>query len=222
MSLPNNNQHNHSELRCPLCRAVLATALTASLLSGCASSGESQTSSEQLETQEVEQTPVATEEPQSEQLSEAEQIEEEQLERREEAQARGLDLDDPLDAAMLEDPDEEENPLAIRRIQFAFDSSVVSDKFIPVVEAHGEYLADNPNRKMTVEGHTDERGSREYNLALGERRAEAVKRLLIANGASREQIEVVSYGEEDPLIAESNEQAWAENRRAELIYAGGE
>ena len=175
---------------------------------------------EELAEEEVEETQIATEESESEQQAETGQPNAEKLERREQAQARGLDLDDPLDAAMLEDPDEEENPLAVRRIHFAFDSSEIREEFIPVIEAHGGYLADNPNRSMTLEGHTDERGSREYNLALGERRAEAVRRLLVANGANRDQLEIVSYGEEDPLIAESNEEAWAENRRVELLYEG--
>lgn len=134
---------------------------------------------------------------------------------RAEALARGLDPDDPLDAAILEDPD---SPLEIRRVHFAFDSSEIREEDEPVVRAHGEFLGENREVTMTVEGHTDERGSREYNLALGERRAESVKRLLMSHGARSAQIEVVSYGEEAPRVNESNEEAWAENRRAELIY----
>lgn len=135
--------------------------------------------------------------------------------RREEAEARGLDPDEPLDAAILDDPD---TPLKTRRIHFAFDSSQIPEDALPVLKAHGEFLGEHPELRMTVEGHTDERGSRAYNLALGERRAEAVKELLRAHGAGTEQVETVSYGEEQPLVPESNEQAWAENRRAELVY----
>ena len=136
-------------------------------------------------------------------------------ERLEEAEARGLDPEDPLDAAVLED---EDSPLATRRVHFAFDSSEIRDEDMPILEAHGEFLAEHPERTMTIEGHTDERGSREYNLALGERRAESVARRLRASGADAEQLEIVSYGEENPLVPESNEEAWAENRRAELLY----
>ncbi|MBK1727304.1 peptidoglycan-associated lipoprotein Pal [Halorhodospira neutriphila] len=128
---------------------------------------------------------------------------------------RGLDPDEPLDAAILDDPD---TPLKTRRIHFAFDSSQIPEDALPVLKAHGEFLGEHPELRMTVEGHTDERGSRAYNLALGERRAEAVKELLRAHGAGTEQVETVSYGEEQPLVPESNEQAWAENRRAELVY----
>ncbi len=145
----------------------------------------------------------------------ADDLDEDEAELREAARAEGLDPDDPLDAAVLEEP---ESPLATRRVHFAFDSSEIRDEDVPVLEAHGAFLEEHPDERITVEGHTDERGSREYNLALGERRAESVARLLRANGARTDQIEIVSYGEEDPLVSESNEDAWAENRRAELIY----
>ncbi|MCG5531455.1 peptidoglycan-associated lipoprotein Pal [Halorhodospira halochloris] len=220
MNRPDFHNRRPYSLRYPIYQPALAITLTAILLGGCAAMLEEPPPEDDLETEEVEETPIAAEEPEGEPAAEAEGLDEEDLERREEAEARGLDLDDPLDAAMLEDPDEQENPLAVRRIHFAFDSSEIRDEFIPVIEAHGAYLADHPERSMTIEGHTDERGSREYNLALGERRAESVMRLLVANGANRDQLEIVSYGEEDPLVAESNEEAWAENRRAELLYEG--
>lgn len=138
-----------------------------------------------------------------------------EAERLEEAEARGLDPDDPLDAAILEEPD---SPLETRRVHFAFDSSEIREEDEPVLRAHGEFLDAHPDIAITVEGHTDERGSREYNLALGERRAESVKRMLMSYGARSRQVEVVSYGEEAPLVNESNEEAWAQNRRAELLY----
>ena len=87
-----------------------------------------------------------------------------------------------------------------------------------MVIAHGEYLAANPTVTVTIEGHTDERGSREYNVGLGERRANAVKRLMLAQGAFETQIVTVSYGEERPLALGSDEAAWAQNRRAEILY----
>jgi len=103
-----------------------------------------------------------------------------------------------------------------RIVYFDFDSYVVRDDGRPVVEAHARLLNANRARKMTVEGHTDERGGREYNLALGQKRAEAVVRSLTLLGAGEAQLEAVSFGEERPAVQGSDEAAWAKNRRAEL------
>lgn len=108
--------------------------------------------------------------------------------------------------------------VSIRVIYFDYDASEVREDYRDVVIAHGAYLAANPTVTLTVEGHADERGSREYNIALGERRANAVKNLLLAQGAHAGQIVTVSYGEERPLEMGSDESAWAQNRRAELVY----
>ena len=108
--------------------------------------------------------------------------------------------------------------LSSHTILFDYDSSDIRDDFRDVVIAHGEYLAANPQLIVTVEGHADERGSREYNVSLGERRANAVRRLLLAQGAAESQITTVSYGEERPLVLGSDEAAWSQNRRAELVY----
>ena len=103
-----------------------------------------------------------------------------------------------------------------RIVYFDFDSYTVRDDGRPVVEAHARLLTANRARKMTVEGHTDERGGREYNLALGQKRAEAVVRALTLLGATDAQLEAVSFGEERPSAQGSDEAAWAKNRRAEL------
>jgi peptidoglycan-associated lipoprotein len=103
-----------------------------------------------------------------------------------------------------------------RIVYFDFDSFVVRDDGRPVVEAHARVLNANRSRKMIVEGHTDERGGREYNLALGQKRAEAVVRSLTLLGAGDAQLEAVSFGEERPAEQGSDEAAWAKNRRAEL------
>ena len=103
-----------------------------------------------------------------------------------------------------------------RIVYFDFDSYAVRDDGRPVVEAHARLLTANRARKMTVEGHTDERGGREYNLALGQKRAEAVVRALTLLGATDAQLEAVSFGEERPSAQGSDEAAWAKNRRAEL------
>lgn len=114
--------------------------------------------------------------------------------------------------------DNPSSPLAIRTIFFDYDESQIREDHRDVVVAHGRYLATNPTVTITVEGHADERGSREYNIALGERRANAVRNLMMAQGAADNQIHTVSYGEERPLMVGSDDDAWSQNRRAELLY----
>lgn len=115
----------------------------------------------------------------------------------------------------LDDPN---SPLSTKVIYFGYDVSEIPEDYRDVVAAHGAYLASNPQVRVSVEGHADERGSREYNIALGERRAIAVKRLLMAQGASENQVTTISYGEERPADIASNEAAWSSNRRVELRY----
>lgn len=115
----------------------------------------------------------------------------------------------------LDDPN---SLLSTRVIYFGYDVSEIQVDYQDVVVAHGGYLASNPEVRVTVEGHADERGSREYNIALGEHRANAVKSLLMAQGVSERQITTISYGEERPADIASNEAAWASNRRVELVY----
>ena len=105
-----------------------------------------------------------------------------------------------------------------RIVLFDFDSFVVKDEYRPTVEAHARYLNANKTRRVVIQGNTDERGSREYNLALGQKRAEAVRKSLAALGVSDSQMEAVSFGEEKPKSTGSDEAAWAENRRADLVY----
>jgi len=110
------------------------------------------------------------------------------------------------------------NVLSDRTIYFDFDSSAISSDDEEVLKHHGKYLALNSSANVRVEGHTDERGSREYNIALADRRAQSVKRLLTFQGASSNQIVVISYGEEKPAVMGHDESAWQLNRRAELVY----
>ncbi len=102
-------------------------------------------------------------------------------------------------------------------VYFAFDSSEINPEGLTVVEAFGKYLAANSGAKLRLEGHTDERGSREYNVGLGERRAVAVQSALVARGASPGQLSVISYGEERPADPGHTEEAWAKNRRVEIV-----
>jgi peptidoglycan-associated lipoprotein len=101
-------------------------------------------------------------------------------------------------------------------VYFDFDSFVVKDEFRPVVEGNAKTLTSDRKKRVMVEGHTDERGGREYNLALGQKRAEAVVKSLTLLGVQDGQVEAVSYGEERPAASGSDESSWAKNRRAEL------
>jgi len=133
----------------------------------------------------------------------------------EEAQAHGMEESGGLAVSSLDDPN---SPLAVRVIYFDYDSSEVKAEYREAVEAHATYLSRHPDTIVTLEGHTDERGSREYNLALGERRANAVRRQMVLLGASAGQIRTVSYGEERPQAEGHDEQAYAQNRRVEIKY----
>lgn len=131
--------------------------------------------------------------------------------------ARTAGVGDParLRGGELNDP---ESPLAVRVFYFELDSSEVRADYRPSVEAHAAYLSSNGGARIVIEGHADERGSREYNIALGERRALALRRQLVLLGASADQIRTVSYGEERPAELGSDEYSWERNRRAEIVY----
>ncbi|HGG60121.1 MAG TPA: OmpA family protein [Gammaproteobacteria bacterium] len=112
--------------------------------------------------------------------------------------------------------DDPSNPLSRNLVHFDYNSAQVKE--IDVVNAHGAYLANHPSARVRLEGHADERGSREFNVALSERRAQSVKQLMMFQGARANQFEIVAYGEERPLKFGHNEAAWAANRRVEIIY----
>ena len=119
--------------------------------------------------------------------------------------------------AMLKDP---KSILSKRSVYFDYDKYDIKDEFKPVVEAHAKYLRENPGAKMLIQGNADERGSREYNVGLGQRRSDGVKKLLILLGAKESQIESVSLGEEKPRSEGHGDQAWAQNRRSDILYNG--
>lgn len=128
---------------------------------------------------------------------------------------RGLDGIPQKDRAMFLDPN---NPLSTRIIYFGFDSSAIPQRFAAVVQAHASYLAKHPQVHLRLEGHTDPRGTREYNIALGERRAESVQQALAVSGASNSQMNVLSFGEERPAMPGDSREALAKDRRVELVY----
>lgn len=110
------------------------------------------------------------------------------------------------------------DPLSVKTILFDFDSSTIRSDMQPILLAHSRHLTANAQIRVTLEGHADERGTREYNLALGEQRALTVKQFLVDNGVADGQLSTLSYGEERPVDGKGNEIAWAKNRRVELAY----
>lgn len=108
--------------------------------------------------------------------------------------------------------------LAQRTFYFDFDSSEVAQKYMPVLQAHAKYLINHPSAHVRLEGNTDERGTREYNLALGERRSQSIEQILVLDGAPKSQITTVSYGEENPVCTQHDDQCWSKNRRVNLVY----
>jgi peptidoglycan-associated lipoprotein len=122
-----------------------------------------------------------------------------------------------LGSSALKDPS---NILSKRSIYYDFDKFEVKDEYRPMIEAHARYLRDNPGAKMLIQGNTDERGGREYNVGLGQRRSDGVKKMLILLGAKEAQIESVSLGEEKPKSEGHTEEAWAQNRRSDILYNG--
>ncbi|MET3494201.1 peptidoglycan-associated lipoprotein Pal [Variovorax boronicumulans] len=112
-----------------------------------------------------------------------------------------------------------QGPVGVDRIVFFdYDSYTVKPEFQALIDGHARFLKASPQRRISIEGHTDERGGREYNLALGQKRSEAVRRALTLLGVSDSQIEAVSFGKEKPAVQGAGEEAWAQNRRAEIRY----
>jgi peptidoglycan-associated lipoprotein len=120
--------------------------------------------------------------------------------------------------ASLTDPN---SPLSRRVIYFDFNSDAIQPADQELIAAHASYLSAHPNQMVTLEGYTDERGTPEYNIGLGDRRAQAVKKAFELQGVAAQQITVVSYGEEKPAAAGHDEAAWRLNRRVEIVYVGG-
>jgi peptidoglycan-associated lipoprotein len=132
-----------------------------------------------------------------------------------EAPVAAKPLGDP--ASVLADP---ASPLSKRSVYYDFDMYNIREEFQPLVEAHAKFLREHKDLRVRVEGNCDERGSREYNLALGQRRADAIKRAMTLLGVPARQIETVSFGAEKPKAQGSSEDAWAENRRSDIVYVG--
>jgi len=174
-------------------KLVLLT-IVAILLAGCGTTGDKQRqqTSSRLESRTVSRAPASAP-----------------------AVSQGLAEDTEFSAAALDDP---EGPLSVRTVYFDYDSSAVREEFRETVTAHASYLAANASASVTLQGHADERGTREYNRALGEARALSVRSQLVLLGATAEQIKTVSYGEERPVAEGHDEKSYAVNRRVEILY----
>lgn len=122
----------------------------------------------------------------------------------------------PVAVDPLNDP---ANILSKRSVYYPLDVDTVQDADKPLVQAHAKYLSEHPDRKVRLEGNADERGSNEYNLALGQRRADGVKKMLVLGGAKASQVETVSYGEEKPKASGHDETSWSQNRRTDINYS---
>jgi peptidoglycan-associated lipoprotein len=132
------------------------------------------------------------------------------------AESQGADVGGGIVTYSLDDP---ASPLAKRVIYFAYDSSTIRDEDRELIEHHSRYLADHPETTVILEGHTDERGSREYNIALGERRAASVQKIMQLLGVIESQMQTISFGEERPVAPGHDEDAWQLNRRVEILYS---
>ena len=126
----------------------------------------------------------------------------------------------PIQPSTVQSESLKDGTLGKRSVYYDLDKYDIKAEFRPLLQAHGKYLAEHRSTKMLIQGNCDERGSREYNIALGQRRSEGVKRMLVLMGASDSQIEPVSLGEEKPRCTEHAEGCWSQNRRSDMLYGG--
>jgi len=131
-----------------------------------------------------------------------------------------VDADNKYGVANFPELKDPKSILSKRSVLFDYDSYVIKNEYRPLVESHAKFLVAHPKMKMLIQGNTDERGSREYNLALGQKRADAVKKALSLLGVSEAQLESVSLGEEKPSCSDASEACWSANRRGDMLYSG--
>jgi peptidoglycan-associated lipoprotein len=211
---------------------LIATCLVFSV-AGCASKGQKGAEIEQRDLSEQgAQTDQAEADKQAQIMREQEELKQ-QLEEQQRRQAQGGE--EPVirpitggevggsqlqgDAwTQLKQAKDNGDPLGQRTVYYDFDRYDIKEEFVPVVEAHAKFLAGHGDLKITVQGNCDDRGSREYNLALGQRRADSVKRAMVLLGVTEKQVETVSFGAEKPAAMGQDEESWAKNRRSDIVY----
>jgi peptidoglycan-associated lipoprotein len=219
-------------------RRILVGICVALFVAGCGSKGGEQPPKAAVEQRDVTDQQRAEAQQAAEEAKRKEDearrlAEEEQRRREEEARRAAAAADQPVvrplpDTRMTEQPlgdpastlKDPASPLSKRSIYYDFDMYNIREEFQSMVELHARFLLENRDLRVRVEGNCDERGSREYNLALGQRRADSVKRALTLLGVPASRIETVSFGSEKPRALGSNEEAWAENRRSDIVYIG--
>jgi len=203
------------------------------MLAGCGSDEVRQSKTDVEQRRLIEQENAAREARVRQEQEALARMREEQR-RRDEARRRAAEAEAPVirpvEPAVIEQeplkdpaaPADLGKAFSTRAIYYDYDGYNVREDYLAVLQAHGQYLLAHKEAKLRIEGNCDERGSREYNLALGQRRAESVKRALMLMGVPARQIEAVSFGSEKPKAPSHDEQAYAENRRSDLVYIGGE
>ncbi|HUU71087.1 MAG TPA: peptidoglycan-associated lipoprotein Pal [Burkholderiales bacterium] len=219
---------------------VIIAFSVAVLVGGCASQGQQVAEVEQRDLFEETQRDAELERAEADKQAQIQQ-EQEELKRQLEEQQRRQELTDSEEMGMPDEPvirplsdnnfgtgDNRDDPwmqlnepdslLAKRSIFYDFDRYDIKEEFVPVIEAHANFLLEHPDFKIKIEGNCDDRGSREYNLALGQRRAESVKRAMTLLGVDENQIETVSFGAERPLAFGQDEANWSQNRRSDIVY----
>lgn len=188
---------------------TILSVLMVGMLAGCASTREKPANVVDMNAQNAQQQDAEAKAA-ADKAAELSALEQQRL--AEQEAARNQQMGDPL-----KDP---ASPLAQRSIYFEYDSAAVQDSDRPTLEAHAAYLTSHKDAKVVLQGNTDERGSREYNLALGQRRADSVRKVMNLLGVQEAQIEAVSLGEEKPKMTGEDESVWKENRRVDLVYQG--
>jgi peptidoglycan-associated lipoprotein len=204
------------------------------MVSGCGSDEVRQSKTDLEQRRQIEQENAAREARVRQEEQELARLREEQR-KRDEAGRRAAQAEQPvirpiepanIEQEQIKEPEappiDPTKAFATRTIYYDYDAYNVKEEYLSVLQAHGKFLLAHKEVKLRIEGNCDERGSREYNLALGQRRADSVKRALMLMGVPARQIEAVSFGSEKPKSNAHDEQAYAENRRSDLIYVGGE
>ena len=208
-------------------RNVLFVAFLVFFIAGCASQGGKSADIEQrnlFDQQQAQRQQEAAKQAQVMQEQEAlkRQLEEQQRRQQEQPIVRPLPDGTVGESQLKSDPwaqlKEAGNLLSKRSIYYEFDRYDIPEQYVPIVEAHAKLLMAHADLKILVQGNCDDRGSREYNLALGQRRAESVKRAMVLLGVNEKQIETVSFGAEKPVAFGQDEESWAKNRRSDIVY----
>ena len=200
---------------------VIASSVLVAFLGACSTTGETTDTTASTQAALVAAEAQALAEAQAQALAEAQILAEATVQAEANAAEAALQAENDATAkaaAMAQQEDEKNAQALAHIIYFDFDQSTIKAEFRAALNGHAAYLSQNPSANIVLEGHADERGTREYNIALGERRGNAVSRYLVVQGVSVDAIEVVSFGEERPVNAGHDSASWAENRRVEIRY----